>query len=74
MDNKPIILQIKETESEIIKLINKSGLPAFFLRYILDRIEKDLVLLENTELATAAQKYSEELERSDKNAGDEKRG
>lgn len=57
MNDKPIILVIKETESAILDIVNKAGLPAFFLRYILDRIEKDLTFIEQNELATATEVY-----------------
>ncbi len=65
MKDKPIILAIKETEEEIVKIINKVGLPAFFLRYILDRIEKDLILIEQNELDVALKKYNEDLEKKE---------
>ena len=66
MKNKPIILAIKETEEEIEKIINNAGLPAFFLRYILEKIEKDLVVIEQKEIDIASQKYNEELEKEAK--------
>lgn len=65
MNDKPMILAIKETEEEIVKIISKAGLPAFFLRYILDRIEKDLILIEQNELDVALKKYNEDLEKKE---------
>ena len=56
MEDKPIILSIKETEEKILSVVNEAGLPAFFLRYIFDRIEKDLILIEQNEIAIANKK------------------
>ena len=60
MEDKPIILSIKETENKILDIVNNAGLPAFFLRYIFDRIEKDLIMIEQNEIAIASQKNTKD--------------
>ena len=66
MENKPIILAIKEVETEITNIVNKAGLPAFFLRYVFDRLEKDLLLIEQNELTIANEKYINENKEKEK--------
>ena len=50
--DKPIILKIKDTEESIINTINKSELPAFLLRPIVEKIFNQLVQNEKNEVIT----------------------
>ena len=60
--DKPIILAIEETEKKIRQVINQAGIPAFFIHYILDRIEKEIIPIEENEIQTLNQKYAKEQE------------
>ena len=56
--DKPIILEIKETEDNFIKLINDSNLPAFFLIRIIEKLYKELQPLEQNEISKVKEQYS----------------
>lgn len=58
---KPLILQIKDIEEDMMKKINESGLPAFILRPILEKIYNQLIQIEKNEVATAIRQFNESL-------------
>lgn len=58
---KPTILKIKEAEEEIIKIINNSKLPAFILKPIIEKILRQIEILEEQELINETNNYNEAL-------------
>lgn len=61
---KPTILKLKETESQIIKILNMSEIPAFVLKPMIEKIYRELEVLEQQEYEKEKEKYEE----GDKNA------
>ncbi len=57
MKDKPLILAIKETEDSIIKLINGSGIPAFFINEIFERIGSVLKAMSDEEIKKVSEEY-----------------
>ena len=57
--DKPVILKIKDTEESLINAINKSELPAFLLRPIVEKIFNQLVQNEKNEVTTAMMQFNE---------------
>ena len=62
--NKPLSLKVREFESKLVEEVNKSELPAFCLKQILEKIYSELTKIENEEI----EKYLEQ-----KNKSNEKR-
>ncbi len=60
MKDKPLILAIKETEDNIIKVINESGIPAFFINRIFERLGAVLKTMSDEEIKQASESYNEE--------------
>lgn len=58
---KPTILKIKEVEEEIVKIINNSKLPAFILKPIIEKILRQIEILEEQELINETNNYNEAL-------------
>ena len=58
--DKPIILAIKEMEDNIIKIINESGIPAFFINRIFERIGGVLKAMSDEELKKVSEEYYKE--------------
>lgn len=58
---KPTILKIKEAEKEIVKIINNSKLPAFILKPIIEKILRQIEILEEQELINETNNYNEAL-------------
>ena len=56
---KPIILKLKELEEEIIKLINSSEIPAFILKPMIEKICRQLEILEEQEYLKEKENYKE---------------
>jgi hypothetical protein len=56
--DKPVILKIKDTEESLINAINKSELPAFLLRPIVEKIFNQLVQTEKNEVTTAMMQFN----------------
>ena len=48
--NKPLILKYKETEEKIIQEINKSEMPVYVLKIMLEKIFNQLTEIENKEV------------------------
>lgn len=65
---KPINLVYKETEDKLVEVINNSGLPAFALKSIIDKILPQLNQLEQSQLVEARKMYEEELKKHDKDS------
>lgn len=61
---KPTILKLKETESQIIEILNMSEIPAFVLKPMIEKIYRELEVLEQQEYEKEKEKYEE----GDKNA------
>ena len=53
--DKPLSLQVQETEKEVVEVINKSQLPAYVLKTILERIYNEIDKIEKEEI----KKYSD---------------
>lgn len=62
--NKPLVLQVKETEEKIIKELENSKLPAYILKQILSGLYEQLDSIEKEEI----NKYNESKKASGKNA------
>ena len=58
-ENKPLILVLEELEDKILKLVNESGIPAFYLHYIFENIDNDLQKIKVKELEIATQSFNE---------------
>lgn len=56
--NKPFSLIVQETEQGIVEIINKSQLPAYVLKKMLQEIYAEVERIESEEI----KKYSEEQE------------
>lgn len=69
--NKPIILAINDTKIEIVSIINKSEIPAFFLLQILKDIENQLFPLVQEEIKSAAEHYKVSQEKLNKKKDDD---
>lgn len=65
---KPINLVYKETEDKLVEVINNSGLPAFALKSIIEKILPQLNQLEQTQLVEAQKQYEQELKKNDKDS------
>lgn len=59
---KPTIIKLKETEQQIVDVINKCEIPAFVLKPTIEKILMQLELLEKQEYETELKKYNETLE------------
>lgn len=68
--DKPIILVIKDIEEELVKIINDSKLPAFFLRRILYKLYKELEKVENDEIIYAQEHFKNKGEKLTKEVKD----
>lgn len=60
---KPTILVIKEIEEKLVQDINNSELPSFILKPIIERILKQVELLEQQELINETNNYNELLKK-----------
>ena len=60
---KPSSVLIRETEEEIIKVINSSNLPPFCIRKMLEPMIEQLRNLENEEIANYYKKLEEKKEK-----------
>ena len=61
---KPAILQLKETEEKIINVINTFGLPAFVIKPCLEKIYRQVEILELQELEKEKELYENKLKES----------
>lgn len=59
---KPTIIKLKETEQQIVDVINKCEIPAFVLKPTIEKILMQLELLEKQEYETELKKYNKTLE------------
>ena len=48
--DKPLSLRVREFESKLVEELNKSELPAFCLKQILEKIYSQLTQIENQEI------------------------
>lgn len=73
-DNKPLIIKVKETEDEIVKIINSSGIPAFIIKPSIEKILTQLNQLEQKEFLDAKRDYSvaQNFKKKSKNSKGEK--
>lgn len=60
---KPTIIKLKETEEKLVEDINNSELPSFILKPIIERILKQVELLEQQELINETNNYNELLKK-----------
>ena len=51
--DKPILLKLRELEEEIIKLINSSEIPAFILKPSIEKVYRQLELIEIQDFSKA---------------------
>lgn len=63
--NKPLILSVKDTEEKIIKIINSSNIPAFIMKNSIEKILKQLVLIEQQEYESAKSDYEREASKNE---------
>ena len=68
-NDKPVILLIKETEDKLLEIVNKSGLPAFFMHRIFQTIDNELQKIEIQELSFATDNYKKKKQESLKKKG-----
>lgn len=69
--NKPLILQVKETEENIIKELENSKLSAYILKQILSGLYEELNSIEQKEINDYNESIKENKKKvSDKNAKD----
>ena len=61
---KPTILKLKETENEIVKILNECDIPAFVLKPMIEKIYRQLEVLEEQEYQKEKENY--EKKESDK--------
>jgi hypothetical protein len=61
---KPTIIKLKETEQQIIEVINKCEIPVFVLKPTIEKILMQLELLEKQEYETELKRYNETLEKN----------
>lgn len=54
---KPFTIKVQEIEQEIIKIINKSELPAYVLKTMFQNIYNQIEMIDNEEM----KKYAESL-------------
>lgn len=64
--NKPFSLIVQETEQGIVEIINKSQLPAYVLKKILQEIYAEVERVESEEM----KKYNEEQDKKTKKESD----
>jgi len=62
MENKPAIIKFKETEQRLIEIINNSGLPAFILVSMVEKILVKLQELEQQDLQKETEEYNKSKE------------
>ena len=59
--SKPLILAMRETETELVNTVNRlmseNNLPCYFLEIIIDKIHRQLKDGAKTELAQASENY-----------------
>jgi len=71
--NKPLNLKAKEFEEQLVKLINESDIPAFILKPIIEKIYKQLEIVEQKQLEIVTKEYNESLKKeSDKDGTKQK--
>lgn len=64
---KPTIIKLKETEQQLIDIINNCEIPAFILKPLFEKLLNQLQLIEQQELENETKIYNEKLEKeSDK--------
>lgn len=62
-NDKPTIIKLKETEEKIINLLNSSDIPAFVLKPMVEKIYRQLEILEQQEYEKEKQSYQEQTEK-----------
>ena len=60
--DKPLSLRVREFESKLVEEVNKSELPAFCLKQILEKIYSQLTQIENQEIKDYQEKERKEKE------------
>lgn len=58
---KPTIIKLKEIEEEIINIINSSNVPPFVLKPTIEKIYRQLEILEQQEYETEKENYENSL-------------
>ena len=64
--NKPFTLKIQELEKEVVDVINRSEIPVFCWKIILENIFKQLEIADQNEIVKY-RKEQEEVKKNDKN-------
>lgn len=59
--DKPILLKLRELEEEIIKLINSSEIPAFILKPSIEKVYRQLELIEIQDFSKAKEEYQKAI-------------
>ena len=71
MEDKPIILLINEFERDLTKLVNESGIPAFFLESIFYKMHNTLSSLKENEILNTSKNYIKQNKSDNKKRGSE---
>lgn len=58
---KPLVLKLRETEEQIVKIINESKVPNFVLKNSIEKIYNQIITLEQKEYEIAKQDYEKSL-------------
>lgn len=58
--NEPLTLKVNKTEEKMIEIINKSNLPAFVLKIIIEKIYNEIFEIEQQEI----EKYNQECQKA----------
>ncbi len=68
--DKPFTIKVQEAEQELIKIIEKSSLPVYVLKIILQNLYNQLDLIDNKEMEKYAESLKENKEKSQKKESD----
>lgn len=68
--DKPFTIKVQEAEQELIKIIEKSSLPVYVLKIILQNLYNQLDLIDNKEMQKYADSLKLKQEKSQKKESD----
>lgn len=72
--NKPLQMRLLEFDESLIKLINESEIPAFILKASIEKLLKQLEIIERKQLEISIKEYEKYLkEESEKDGARQKR-
>ncbi|MCI8670959.1 MAG: hypothetical protein HFI36_02840 [Bacilli bacterium] len=68
--NKPLQMRLLEFDESLIKLINESEIPAFILKISIEKILKQLEIIERKQLEISIKEYEKYLKEESEKDGD----